>query len=86
MKTKEKIAMKANGLKACGNLMGKAGYGMKLATIFGYKVGYGMAKHPVLHKVKRQIQHHPTTSIITLSGLILGIVGAAGFFVFREKV
>jgi len=86
MKTSEKIMMKHNNLKTVGNIMGKAGYGMKLAANLGYKAGYGMAKHPGLEKVKKQIDHHPKASLITLLGIMLGIIGAASFFTLREKL
>lgn len=84
MKTSEKIMMKADNIKTCGNIMKQARYGMKLAALFGYKVGYGMAKHPNLHKIKKQIDHHPAASMLTLTGLGLGILGLAGFFL-KEK-
>ena len=85
MKTSEKIMMKADNFKTVGNIMGKAGYGMKLAANLGYKVGYNMAKHPNLEKIQKQITHHPASSLITLTGILLGIIGAVGFFVLREK-
>jgi hypothetical protein len=44
-----------------------------------------MAKHPNLEKVKKQINHHPKASLITLVGVMLGIIGAAGFFALKEK-
>jgi len=84
MKTSEKIMMKADNLKNYGNMMGKAGYGMKLAANMGYKIGYNMAKHPNLEKVKKQINHHPKSSLITILGLVLGIIGAISFFALKE--
>lgn len=85
MKTKEKIMMKHDNLKTVGSIIGKAGYGMKLAANLGYKAGYGMAKHPGLEKVKKQIDHHPKATLLTLVGLMLGIIGAASFVALREK-
>ena len=85
MKTKEKIMMKHDNIKTIGNVIGKAGYGMKLAANLGYKVGYNMAKHPNLEKVKKQIDHHPKAISITLLGLVLGIIGAIGFVALKEK-
>jgi len=79
MKTAEKIIKKADTLKTCGNIMGKAGYGMRLAAIFGYKVGYNMAKHPNLDKVKKQIEKHPQqTGLLVLAGLGLSALATAG--------
>lgn len=60
-------------------IMKNAGNGMKLAAILGYKFGYGMAKHPNIHKVKKHIQNHPAASLTTLLGLGLGILGVTGF-------
>jgi hypothetical protein len=85
MKTSEKIMMKADNLKTFGNIMGKAGYGMRLAANLGYKAGYNMAKHPGLEKVKKQLDHHPKAGLITLAGLLVGIIGVAGYFALREK-
>lgn len=79
MKTHEKIMMKSDNLKTVGNIMGKAGYGMKLAANLGYKVGYNMAKHPGLEKVKKQIDHHPKAILLTLLGIGIGIAGLASF-------
>ncbi|MEI8389404.1 MAG: hypothetical protein WCG23_05915 [bacterium] len=85
MKTREKISQKADNLKSFGNIVGKAGYGMKLAANLGYKVGYNIAKHPTLEKVKKQIDHNPRASLITLAGVTLGVIGAAGYFALKEK-
>ena len=85
MKTREKNKSNSNNLKTIGNVIGKAGYGMKLAANLGYKAGYGMAKHPGLEKVKKQIDHHPKATLITLVGLMLGIIGAASYVALREK-
>jgi len=84
MKTSEKIMTKADNLKSIGNMLGKAGYGMRLAANLGYKVGYNMAKHPTLEKVKKQIDHHPRTSLLTLLGIGLGIFGVVGYLL-REQ-
>jgi len=84
MKTSEKIMMKADNLKNYGSMLGKAGYGIKLAANMGYKIGYNMAKHPNLEKVKKQLNHHPKSSLITVLGLVLGIIGAVSFFALRE--
>ena len=83
MKTSEKIMMKHNNLKTVGNIMGKAGYGMKLAANLGYKAGYGMAKHPGLEKVKKQIDNHPKAILLTLLGIGIGLAGMASY-ILRE--
>jgi len=84
MKTSEKIMIKADNLKNYGSMLGKAGYGIKLAANMGYKIGYNMAKHPNLEKVKKQLNRHPKSSLITVLGLVLGIIGAVSFFALRE--
>lgn len=84
MKTKERIMMKHDNLKTLGSIMGKAGYGMRLAANMGYKIGYNMAKHPNLEKVKKQMDHHPRAILITLLGIGLGLAGLASYLIKKE--
>lgn len=80
MKTSERIMAKTDNLKTYGNIMGKAGYGLRMAAVLGYKVGYNMAKHPNLHKIKQQIQKHPRRAgMFALIGLALGVLGITGY-------
>ena len=86
MKTKERSTAKSNNFTNLGkNIIGKTGYGMKLAANLGYRAGYNMAKHPGMEKIKKQIERHPAASLMTLIGLTLGIIGAASFFALRAK-
>ena len=84
MKTKERIMMKHDNLKTLGSIMGKAGYGMRLAANMGYKIGYNMAKHPNLEKVKKQMDHHPRAILITLLCVGLGLAGLASYLIKKE--
>lgn len=84
MKTAEKLIMQADNIKTCGNIIGKAGYGMKLAALFGYKVGYNVAKNPGLEIVKKQIEKRPGATLAAVVGIGIGIFGILGFLL-KEK-
>jgi len=79
MKTSDMIMMKADNLKTYGDIVGKAGMGMKLAALLGYKFGYGMGKHPQLHKFKKHMENHPKAGIMAIAGLVIGAIGITSF-------
>jgi|GEM_PF-6219390 len=86
MKTSNLVMMKADDLKTYRDMMGKAGTGIKLAAMLGYKFGFGMAKHPYLHKFKKQIEHHPTAGVLALTGIVIGAIGLVGFLMNSKKI
>jgi preprotein translocase subunit Sss1 len=85
MKTCPTLITNTDNLKSYATIMQKAGLGMKLAAVIGYKFGYGMAKHPNVHRVKRHIQEHPAASLMTVLGIGIGMLGLTGFMI-RQKL
>lgn len=81
MKTYEKITENKKNLKTCGNMLSKAGYGLKTAAFLGYKAGYNVGKYPNLEKVKNAAQKHPKAGIFLFLGIISGFVTLTGLLI-----
>lgn len=77
----EKILENADKLKTYGDAAKKAGCGMKMAAILGYKAGYSIGKHPMLERAKKTIERHPGAGLIALLGIFLSVLGLTGFLV-----
>lgn len=75
MKTAEQNGKK---VQDAYKLLQTAGQGVKFAADTGYKTGYFMAKHPEVEEIKKGMQKNSKIIILTLVGVILGMIGFAG--------